>query len=195
MNRACLTKNANLHEQNQHASSIRPIKNNFVRMKTKPLFTFLILLIITSSLSAFGQKKGFDGEWKLNREKTVLADNQLFLSKVTIQLKSDSLLTTRVYENSNGEEYPFEEKLSLDGKDSKITIYDMPRTTKASKSNTDGSLVIESKTTFQGNNGEDNLIAKETWKVDSEATTLTIDFTNKMSAGETTGTNYYNKIK
>ena len=42
MNRACLAKNTtelasstklNLHEQNQHASSIRPIKNNFVRMK------------------------------------------------------------------------------------------------------------------------------------------------------------------
>jgi hypothetical protein len=33
MNRACLAKNANLHEQKQHASSIRPIKNNFVRMK------------------------------------------------------------------------------------------------------------------------------------------------------------------
>lgn len=33
MNRACLTKNTNLHEQNQHASSIRPFKNNLVRMK------------------------------------------------------------------------------------------------------------------------------------------------------------------
>jgi len=33
MNRACLAKNANLHEQKQHASSIRPIKNNFVWMK------------------------------------------------------------------------------------------------------------------------------------------------------------------
>ena len=43
MNRACLAKNTtelasstklNLHEQKQHARSIRPIKNNFVRMKT-----------------------------------------------------------------------------------------------------------------------------------------------------------------
>lgn len=40
MNRACLAKDTNLHEQKQHASSpayagqaIRPIKNNFVRMK------------------------------------------------------------------------------------------------------------------------------------------------------------------
>jgi hypothetical protein len=164
-------------------------------MKTKTIFIFLILLIITSPFSALGQNGGFSGEWKLNKEKTVLAENQLFLSIVTIQIKSDSLLTTRVYENWNGEEYPFEENLSLDGKECKIVIYDMPRTTKASRSNTDVSLIIESTTTFYNDNGEDNLTAKETWKVDNEGNTLTINFTNKMSVGETIGTNYYNRIK
>lgn len=164
-------------------------------MKTKATFLFLILFTITFSYSALGQRTGFSGEWKLNKEKTVLADNQLFLSKVSINLKSDSLLTTRVYENANGEEYPFEENLSLDGKESKIVIYDMPRTTRASLSNTDGFIIIESTTTFSGNNGAENLIAKEIWKVDNEGQTLIIVFTNKMSGGEITGTNYYNKIK
>jgi len=164
-------------------------------MKTKTIFIFLILLITTSSYSALGQKGDFSGEWKLNKEKTVLADNQLFLSRVVIELKSDSLLTVRVYENGNGEEYPFEENLSLDGKECKIVIYEMPRTTKATRSNTDGSLIIESTTTFQGENGAENLTAKETWNVDNEGTTLTIAFINKMSGGETTGTNYYNKVK
>ncbi len=164
-------------------------------MKIKATFLFLILFAITFSFSALGQRANFSGEWKLNKEKTVLADNQLFLSRVTIQLKSDSLLTTRVYENANGEEYPFEENLSLDGKECKIVIFDMPRTTKASRSDTDGSLIIESTTTFNGNNGEENLTAKETWKVDDEGETLTIGFTNKMSGSETVGTNYYNKVK
>lgn len=164
-------------------------------MKTKSTFLFLLLLIAASSFSAFAQKSGFDGEWKLDKAKTVLADNQLFLSKITVQLKSDSLLTVRTYENANGEEYPFEENISLDGKDCKITIYDMPRVSKASKSGTDGSLMVESKTTFQGNNGEDNLIAKETWTADSEGKTLTIAFTNKMTAGEAAGISYFNKIK
>jgi polygalacturonase len=45
MNRACLAKRTNLHEQNQHASSIRPIKNNFVRMKK----VFIILLFVSVS--------------------------------------------------------------------------------------------------------------------------------------------------
>lgn len=40
MNQACFSNDTNLHEQIQHASSIRPIKNNFVRMKT----SFLLIL-------------------------------------------------------------------------------------------------------------------------------------------------------
>jgi hypothetical protein len=162
-------------------------------MKTKASFIFLMILLISSTI--FGQVSNFTGVWKLNREKSVQTNNQIFLSRINITLKSDSLLTSRVYENTNGEEYFFDENLSLDGKDCKIVIYEMPRTTKATRSNTEGNLVIESTTTFNGNNGEENLIAKETWKVDNDGKTLTIDFSNKMSGGETTGTNYYNKIK
>ncbi|MCX6325135.1 MAG: amidohydrolase family protein, partial [Bacteroidia bacterium] len=49
MNRACLTKNANLHEQNQHASSIRPFKNNFVRIKIIIITLSIIAMIYTGS--------------------------------------------------------------------------------------------------------------------------------------------------
>ena len=164
-------------------------------MKTKTLFILFILLIITSSVPVIGQQVDFSGEWILNKEKTVLSDNPVFLSRVSIKLKSDSLLTTRVYENENGEEYPFEENLSLDGKEYKIVIYDMPRTAKASRSNTDGSFIIESTTTFYGDNGEEDFTTKETWKMDNEGKTLTIDFTNKISGNETVGTNYYSKVK
>ena len=164
-------------------------------MKTRTILTSLLLLFIFPSFSLLAQKSDFSGEWKLDKEKIVLADNQLFLSRITIQLKSDSLLTTRVYENGNGEEYPFDEKLSLDGKDCKIVIFEMPRTTKVSRSNSDGSLMFESSTIFQGNNGEDTLTAKETLKVDNEGKILTMNFTNKSSAGEVTGTNYYGKVK
>ena len=164
-------------------------------MNAKTFIISLFLIIITSSFSVFCQNASFAGEWKLNKEKTVLADNQLFLSGVKIQLRNDSLLTTRIYENGNGEEYTFDENLSLDGKESKIVIYDMTRTSKALKSETDGSLIIESTTTFTGEYGEENFIAKETWKVNSEEKMLTIDFTNKMSGNETTGTNFYNKTE
>lgn len=163
-------------------------------MKTKATFFCLILMIITSSFSAMAQKADVSGEWKLNKEKTVLADSRLFLSKITFKLKIDSLLTSRVYENENGEEYPFDENLSLNGKDCKIFIFDMPRSTKATKAE-DGSINIESITTFYTDNGDEKLVAKELWKLDGDGKTLTLGFTNKMSAGESTGTSYFNKVK
>jgi hypothetical protein len=164
-------------------------------MKTKTILVALSLLLFLPALTIYAQKADFSGEWKLNKEKTVLADNQLFLSGITIQIKKDSLLTTRVYENGNGEEYPFEENISLDGKDCKIVIFDMPRTSKATISDTDGSIMIASTTTFSGNNGQEDMIAKETFKVDNEGKTMTLEFTNKMSGNEITGTYYYNKVK
>ena len=164
-------------------------------MKTKSILIAFTLLFFLSSLTINAQKADFSGGWKLNKEKTVLAENQLFLSGITIQIKSDSLLTTRVYENGNGEEYPFEENLSLDGKECKIVIFDMPRTSKATHSDSDSSLMIASTTTFSGNNGQEDMIAKETWKIDKEGKTLTLEFTNKMSGKEITGIYYYNKVK
>jgi uncharacterized protein (TIGR02145 family) len=56
MNRACLIKNTNLHEQNQHASSIRPIKNYFVRMKNK-IFIYPIISLVFVIVMTFGCKK------------------------------------------------------------------------------------------------------------------------------------------
>jgi hypothetical protein len=164
-------------------------------MKTKKILVALFMLCILPALTIYAQKSDFSGEWKLNKEKSVLADNQLFLSGITIQLRSDSMLTARVYENGNGEQYPFQENISLDGKDCKIVIYDMPRTSAATVSGADKSLMIASTTTFNGNNGPEDMTAKETWKVDSEGKMLTLEFTNKMSGNETTGKYYYDKVK
>ncbi len=162
-------------------------------MKTKSILLILVLTVLVPAINAFSQKADLSGEWELNKQKTVLPDDQLFLSKITLLLKTDSLLTSRVYENSAGEQYPFDEKLSLDGKDCKIVIFDMPRTSKATRSETDGSIMIASATTFSGNNGEEDMVANETWK--NEGDTLTLQFTNKMSGNEFTGTYYYSRVK
>jgi hypothetical protein len=164
-------------------------------MKTKTIPSFLLLLIFLPAFNISAQNSQFNGEWKLNKEKSVLTDSQLFLSRINIQLKADSVLTTRVYENANGEEYLFDEKLTLDGKDNKIEIYDMPRTSMATLTKSDGTISIASTTTFNGSNGMEDMVAKETWKVDSDGKLLTLQFTNKMSGNETTGTYFYEKTK
>jgi hypothetical protein len=163
-------------------------------MKTKSILSGLFLLFLLPAFTIYAQKAEFSGEWKLNKEKTVLSDNQLFLSGITIQLKSDSLLTTRVYENGNGEEYPFDENLSLDSKDCKIVIFDMPRTSKATQAN-DGAIMIESATTFNGNNGTEDMTAKETWKIEDGGKMISMEFSNKMSGNESTGKYFYDKVK
>ena len=65
MNRACLTKNSNLHEQNQHASSIRPFKNNYIRMKK----TFLFLSVLFLTLVAQAQTNPVDEMFNKYSEK------------------------------------------------------------------------------------------------------------------------------
>jgi len=166
-----------------------------VIMKKQTIFTTILFLFMVSIFNAAAQKADLTGEWKINREKSVIADNQLLLSKITIQLKSDSIITTRVYESGDGQEYPFDEKISLDGKDNKIVIFDMPRTSTATHSDSDGSILIASTTTFSGNNGVEDMVARETWKLDNEGKFLTLEFTNKMSGNETTGTYFYEKAK
>lgn len=158
----------------------------------KLIFTFLLAV---AAFSLRAEEPGFNGEWKLNREKTVLQGSQLFLSKLTIKVAGDSLLTTRTYENAEGQQYPFVENLSLDGKESKIIIYDMPRTTKATRSASDGALMLDSNTTFYRDGQENVLNSKETWKIEPGKNLLTISFTTKMANGEFPGILYLDKVK
>jgi hypothetical protein len=164
-------------------------------MKTKTLVLVSILLFSISSLTVSGQSQSFSGEWKFKREKSTGINNQLFMAKISVMQKSDSILTTRVYENENGEQYPFKENLPLNGKECKIVIYDMPRTSMASLSSGNGSLNVESTTTFYGNSGSDNLKTKETWNIQNGGKLLKIDYTTSYSGGSATGVQYFDKIK
>jgi hypothetical protein len=163
-------------------------------MKTRSFFSLLILLVFLPSVCAIAQKADISGEWKMNRQKSTV-DEQLFLSGITILFRSDSLITTRHYENGNGEEYPFDENISLDGKECKITIFDMPRTSTSTRSATDGSVKISSATTFSGGNGQEDMVAKENWKLDSTGKILILEFINTMSGNEVKGTYYYDRVK
>jgi hypothetical protein len=161
-------------------------------MKTRSFLFLLLLLLPAANLSILAQGTEFNGEWKLNTEKTQLPSDQLYLLRVNVKIDGNSMLLTRTYSDPNGQEYPFEENLTLDGKESKTTVYDMPRTSKAVK-NGDGTITIESVTTFYANGGEENLTAKEVWKVDKEF--LVIEMLNKMMGNELSSVNWFNKVK
>jgi hypothetical protein len=151
-------------------------------------------IAISISIQASAQKADFNGNWKLDMTKSTLAEYSPVLVRIDVQIKGDSLLTERYYDTGDGQIYPFTENVTLDGKDYNITIYDMPRKTKASWSEQDG-LMLESTTTVNGDAGSDNFVSKETWKADGTNKTLTINFKNSMSAGESTGVFFFNKAE
>ena len=164
-------------------------------MKKVKFFVFLSVLAIFYTFSVSGQKTDFSGSWRIVREKSTLTEFTPTLVRLNIEIKGDSLLTERVYEGGDGQEYPFNENVTLDGIEYSITIYDMPRKAKATWSEPDSALIVETTTTFNGDSGPEDFISKETWKVDKENNTLVINYKNKLSAGESEGAFFFNKAE
>ena len=155
-------------------------------MKKLTLLLAFTAFAIVAAIPASGQKSDFDGNWKLDRTKSTTGYYPI-LVKISVQVKGDSLLTERTYDVGDGQEYPFTENITLDGKEYLITIYDMPRKSRGTKSSDEGVLSVESTTTVNGSNGSEDFVSKETWKVDKPANTLTINFKNSSSEGEIEG--------
>lgn len=162
-------------------------------MKRSTLFMLLTVFTIASSLELSGQKADFNGTWKIDRTKSTLVEYTPVLARIDIKINGDSLLTERYYETGDGQEYPFTENMTLDGKEYDITIYNMPRKTKASWSEQDGILIVESTTTFSGDAGTADFISKESWKVDKTNDTFTISCKNKMAGNDSEGAFIFNK--
>jgi len=97
MNRACLAKNTILHEQNQHASSIRHFKNNFVQMK-KALTLFILLLTIMSIQAQPGRKTEKNEFLQIGLKAGGAYTKINDLSKVLV---SESYYTGYTFENSS----------------------------------------------------------------------------------------------
>jgi hypothetical protein len=151
---------------------------------------FIVLLTVIASISSIqltAQIADFNGTWKIDRTKSTLPEYTPVLTKIDIKISGDSLLTQRFYDTGNGQEYPFTENLTLDGKEYNIVIYEMPRKTKASWSEQDGFLTIESAITISGDSGTSEFISKESWKIDKTNNTFTISFKNKMSGNDSEG--------
>jgi hypothetical protein len=163
-------------------------------MKRTIFFVLFMALTIVSALQVSGQKADFNGSWKLNIAKSTMVE-YANLVRIDVQIKGDSLLTERYYDTGDGQEYPFTENLTLDGKEYIITIYDMPRKSKALLSDPDGFVIVESTTTTNGDSGSEDFISKETWKTDTANKILTISFKNNISGDESEGAFVFNKIE
>ncbi len=152
----------------------------------KYLFLVVAVIFMTGSFVS-AQKEDYNGVWKLVREKSVIPEYFPVLVKITVAIKGDSLLTERVYDTGDGSEYPFTENVTLDGKEYQFNIYSMPRKSKAILNESDSLVNFESATTYEGSSGPDDLVSKESWKVDKANNTFTISFKNKSAMGDNEG--------
>jgi hypothetical protein len=164
-------------------------------MKRSIFFVFLMAFAIVSSYQVSGQKADFNGTWKLDMTKSTLVDYTPVLVRIDVKINGDTLLTERFYDTGDGQEYPFTENLTLDGKEYNITIYDMPRKSKASWSEENKSVLVESTTTFYGDSGSQDFISAETWQADAANKTLSIKFKNNMGGNEAGGAYILNKAE
>jgi hypothetical protein len=156
-------------------------------MKKYLVLAIVVFCAVALTIPASGQKEDYSGIWKLVREKSVIPEYFPALIKITVNVKGDSLLTERVYDTGDGSEYPFEENVTLDGKEYNINIFNMPRKSKAVINDQDGLLNFESTTTYEGSTGSDDLNSKEIWKVNKDSSTFVISFKNKSAMGENEG--------
>jgi len=161
-------------------------------MKRAFVFIPLMVLTIIFTISATAQKSDFSGTWKIDRTKSVLPEYTPILTKITVNLKTDSLVTKRFYDVGDGQEYPFDEKLPLNGTNVSITIYDMPRKANVTWSDKDNTVNLTSTITYYPSGSPVDFNSKETWKVE-QANTLTISFVNKSSQGESAGQFFFTK--
>ena len=153
----------------------------------------LSVLVLLISNSVTGQKSDFNGTWKLDKSKIPVTGNFPVLTKININIKGDSLITERFYDTGDGQVYPFSENLTLDGKENMITVYEMPRKSKATWKEKGIVLIHEATTTANGSNGPVDFKSTETWTVDSVNNILTISFKNNIFTEELTGTFIFNK--
>jgi len=164
-------------------------------MSKQSLLSLLAVALLLTGTVVAEDKPDFSGDWVLDREATDLAGSNLFLAKITIVQTGDSLLTVRTYENRDGEQYPFNEKLTLDGKEYKIIIYDMPRTTAAMWSEEGIELLINSSVVYWTDNGEEQMDIAEVFMLEDKGARLKIDSSSKTPSNEYKALHIYKKIE
>ncbi len=162
-------------------------------MKRITFFITLTVFAVFSTFSVSGQKTDFSGTWKVDRTKSTLLEYLPTLARISIEIKGDSLLTERVYEGGDGQEYPFDENITLDGKECAITIYDMPRKTKASWSEQDGSVSLNRQPQLMVIAALKISYPKKHGKLIKKTKFLLSSFKNKLAGSESEGAFFFNK--
>jgi hypothetical protein len=143
------------------------------------------ILVLCFAVRAFaGVKPDFSGDWVLTPAKSVLDENgTAFLPvKLAIVQNDSSLSVVKSMQRENEDDFTFEDKMTLDGRECKSEFMNSPRTITAAWSEKGDTLRILMKISFQGGEAS-GMTLKEAWSLGADKS-LSIKHNSTSSFGD-----------
>ncbi len=146
-------------------------------------------------LLSLNKPADFSGEWVLNEDKSTLGNGGSgnLPYKLKIGQKDNEVQLQKSYIEEWTDDRVTDEKLNLDGEESKSVYFNAPLITTAGLSPNGDALTIKSKATFNRGGQTMEMSTNETWHLENKGKTLSITQYSKSFRGERTVTMIYDK--
>lgn len=165
--------------------------------KTMFVIGAAIFCLCTSATMMF--VVNFSGDWKLNESKSDLGQFGRGAARSIKVVSSDAngIVIERTSTNQNGDAVVRKESLTFDGKEAESTggFGNSKRKAKARWADDGNSMIIDAVTSFERDGQTMEIKQKETWKLSSDGSTLTIEANSSSSFGENAMKLVYEKAK
>ncbi len=137
----------------------------------------------------------FSGEWVLNEDKSSLGNQGAgnLAAKLKISQKENELDIQRSFIEEWRDDRVTDEKMMLNGEESKSEFYGAPRVTTAGLSGNRDTLKIKSKVTFNRGGQTSEMTTDETWDLQNHGKVLAITQSSVSPQGERKITMIYDK--
>jgi len=152
-------------------------------MKT---INFVLAALIMAGAALANGKTDFSGKYALDDAKSQFGNPSFRMAplEMTVTTHNDSLEISRSYRTPNEETVTFEEKIALDGSESKSSWRNSTRTSSLSWSEDGKTMKIKSTAVFAGNNGGGEATSTEEWSLSEDGGELTVRVNVSSSWGE-----------
>ena len=146
-------------------------------------------------LLSLNKPADFSGEWVLNEDKSTLGNSGAgnLAHKLKIVQKENEITTQKYFIEEWQDDRVTEEKMQLNGEESKSELYGAPRITTAGLSANRDTLNIKSKVTFNRGGQTSQMITTEAWSLQSRGKVLSITQSSISPQGERKITMIYDK--
>jgi len=173
-------------------------------MRATIFFSSVAILFFAAYGFAGEGAVNFSGEWSLNKDKSKLGESREGRGggrggraplKLTITQKGNDLTVKRLSQDRSGEEFTFEEKFTLDGKECENTFRERPRISVAKWSDDGKSLTITATMIFDRGGQEFEMVSIEVWSLIEVGKVLSIESSMNTPRGERKTTRVYDKVE